>query len=169
MGKLKKTNFAQQFGANCIAKSEKFLKVKIYQYFCYNTIFHDTKYHKPIGDSNYEIIIKMVNEVNDPAFNAIMSSTIEEMFTSFKNNEKYITKKGQKIELPNFKTINEALIDLQTELEEENVLSAEKIQDELKRFINLVIFIKEEGKKKERKEKKHNRINYVKITELEDN
>ena len=111
----------------------------------------------------------MVNEVNDPAFNAIISSTIEEMFIIFKNNEKHITKKGQKIELPNFKTINEALIDLQTELEEENVLSAEEIQDELIRFINLVIFIKEEGKKKERKEKKINIINYVKIPELEDN
>ena len=169
MGQLKKTNFAQQFGSNYIAKSEKFLKLKIYQYFCYNTIFNDTKDHNPIGNRNYEIIIKMVNEVNDPAFNAIMSSTIEEMFTIFKNNEKHITKKGQKIELPNFKTINEALIDLQTELEEENVLSAEEIQDELIRFINLVIFIKEEGKKNERKEKKLNNINYVKIPELEDN
>lgn len=172
IGKLKKTNFIQQFGSNCIAKSKNFLEVKIYQYFCYDTIFHDTKYHKPNGNRNYEIIIKMVNELNDPAFNAIMSSTIEEMFTIFKNNEKQITKKGQIIELSNFKTINGALIDLQKNLEEENELSAENIQDELTRFINLVFYIKEEGKegkKKERKEKKKKKINYIIIPELEDN
>ena len=129
-------------------------KVKIYQYFCYNTIFHNTKYHNPIGNSNYEIIIQMVNELNDPVFNAIISSTIEEMLTIFKNNEKHITKKAKKLEIANFKTINEALIYLQTYLEEENVLFAEKIQDELTRFKNLDIFIKNEGKKKGKKRKK---------------
>ena len=96
----------------------------------------------------------MVNELNDPVFNAIISSTIEEMLTIFKNNEKHITKKAKKLEIANFKTINEALIYLQTYLEEENVLFAEKIQDELTRFKNLDIFIKNEGKKKGKKRKK---------------
>ena len=104
-------NFFQQYGGNCIAKNERFLNLKIYRYFTYDTFFNDDKRHLKIGTSNFKIIKKMVKEKNE-AYIAIMKSTIEEMFGSFKNNEKYIIRKGKAYYLPDFKTLDDAFIEI---------------------------------------------------------
>ena len=70
--------------------------------------------------------------------------------------------------LPDFKTIDDAFIEIQNNLEEENILSTEEIQDELNRFENLVEFVKIEGQKIKRKEKCTRQLNYIIIPELED-
>ena len=82
--KIDSTNFIQQYGGNSIVENEKFLKVKIYQYFSYNTFFNDGKNHRKRGDRNLEIIKKMVFEQKNQTYIAIMKSTIEEMFEIFK-------------------------------------------------------------------------------------
>ena len=166
--KMDSPNFIQQYGGNSIVENEKFLKVKIYQYFSYNTFFNDGKNHRKIGDRNLEIIKKMVFEQKNQTYIAIMKSTIEELFEIFKNNKKYITKNGRIYDLPNFKTIDDAFIEIQNNLEKDNILSADQIQDELNRVITLVHYIKIKGKEIKRKINASNKINYIKITELED-
>lgn len=161
-------NFIQQYGSNCITKNERFLELKIYQYFSYNTFYNDNKRHKNIGTNNLKIIKKMVFEKRNEAYIAIMKTTIKDMFEKFKNNEKYIIKNNKLYYLPDFKTIDDAFIEIQNNLEEENILSTEEIQDELNRFENLVEFVKIEGQKIKRKEKCTRQLNYIIIPELED-
>ena len=167
--KMESPNFIQQYGGNCIDKNERFLNLKIYQYFSYNTFYCDDKEHKKTGTKNLGIIKKMVFEKKNEAYIAIMKSTIEEMFESFKNNEKYIIKNDKVYYLPDFKTIDDAYIEIQNDLEEENILSAEEIQNEFDRFENLVNYIKIKGQETKRKEKCSRKITYITIPELEAN
>lgn len=166
--KIDSTNFIQQYGGNSIVDNEKFLKVKIYQYFSYNTFFKNDKIHRKTGTKNLEVIKKMVFEEKNQTYIAIMKSTIEEMFEIFKNNEKYINKNGKIYYLENFKTIDDAYIEIQNDLEKDNVLSVDQIQDELNRIANLVDYIKIKGKEIKRKIKSNRTLNYITIDELED-
>ena len=167
--KMDSPNFIQQYGSNCISKNERFLKLKIYQYFSYNTFYNDDKNHIKIGTNNLKIIRNMVFEKKNQAYIAIMKSTIEEMFERFKNNEKYIIKNDKVYYLPDFKTIDDAFIEIQEKLEEENFLSAEQIKDELNRIENLVDYIKKKGQENKRKEKCKRNLTYIIIPELEEN
>ena len=166
---MKPTNFIQQYGGNSIADNEKFLKVKIYQYFSYNTSFNDEKIHRKIGDRNLEIIKKMISKNKNPTYIAIMKSSIEEMFEIFKNNKKYIIKDGKLYYLSDFKTIDDAYIEIQNNLKKDNVLSDEEIKDELYRLETLVDYIKIKGKEIKRKIESTKEIDYITINELEDN
>ena len=163
---IQKTNFIQQYGSNCINKNEKFLKVKIYQYFSYNTYFKDDKNHKKIGDKNLEIIKNMCLEKKNKDFIAIMQSTIEEMFEIFKNNKKYLSKNGKIIDLPNFKTLDDAKKEIKEDLENDNTLSSEKKQELTDKIETLVDEIKIKEKDK-RKEKIPRKINYEDIPNID--
>ena len=167
--KMEPTNFIKQYGGNSIVDNEKFLKVKIYQYFSYNTVFNDDKNHRKTGNNNLKVIKKMVFEKKNETYIFIMKSTIEEMFEIFKKNEKYIIKNDKKYYIPGFKTIDDACIEIQNDLENDNVLSAEQIQVELNRVATLVDYIKIKGKEIKRKIKSTRIIDYIKIPELEDN
>ena len=105
---MDKPNCFQQYGGNFITKNERFLKLKIYQYFSYNTFQNDNKRHLKNGTSNIKIIKKMVFEEENKVYIAIMKSTIEEMFERFKNNEKFVIKDNKVYYLPDFKTIDDA-------------------------------------------------------------
>lgn len=166
---MKPTNFIQQYGGNSIADNEKFLKVKIYQYFSYNTSFNDDKIHRKIGDRNLEIIKKMVFKKKNPTYIAIMKSSIEEMFEIFKNNKKYIIKDCKLYYLSDFKTIDDAYVEIENNLKKDNVLSDEQIKDELYRLETLVDYIKKNGKEIKRKIESTKEIDYITINELEDN
>lgn len=136
--KLQSPNFDQQFGGNSNAKNKRFLKLKIYQYFSYDTFYKNSKNDRKTGSNNLKIIKKIVFEKKNQAYIALMSSTIEEMYERFIKNEDFIEKNGKIYRLPNFKTINHFIKDLY----KNKVLSDEEIQDEIYSIKNMVDYIK---------------------------
>ena len=168
---IKKTNFIQQFG--CYKQQIDFLKLRLYQYFCYNTIFEDQENHREIGigTKNMEIIRKMVFEEKDELFIAVMKLTIEEFFEKFIKNDKTMKINGVTNILKNFKTLDDAIKTKEKELIEEN-LSQKEIDayliDYKNRLFNLVNFIYTDGQKIKRKSN-YVGMNPIIIQELEEN
>jgi hypothetical protein len=113
--KLSPTNFAQQFGPS-IVENEEFIKLKIYQYFTYNTVYKDNKNHEEIGTKNAKIIKKFVLEEKNEVYIGIMKSSIKTMYEKYINNEKNITIKGTNIDLYEFKTINDKIKEKEKDL-----------------------------------------------------
>ena len=170
--KLSPTNFAQQFGPS-IVENEEFIKLKIYKYFTYNTVFKDDnkKKHEEIGTKNAEIIKKIILDEKNDVYIGLMKSCIETMYEKYINNEKYITINGRiKKDITNFKTIDDII------KEKKEVLKEKKNKDEIEKKLEdfksdastLVEYIITKGQEIKRKTDNTKVKKYIIIKELED-
>lgn len=160
---IRPTNFAEQFGPSII-ENEDFIKLKVYKYFTYNKIFKDDKTHKKIGTINAEVIKTMVSEKKDETYIALMKSSIEYMYNQHIKNIKKIEINGKYLPIPNFKTIN----DIVKEVEDLKGKDDEIKEDFKKKATSLVDYIINDGKKIKRKTEKTKIKEYnIIIPELE--
>jgi hypothetical protein len=163
--KLSPTNFAQQFGPS-IVENEEFIKLKIYKYFTYNTVFKDDdiKKHEEIGTKNAEIIKKIILDEKNDVYIGLMKSSIETMY------QKYITINGRiKKDITNFKTIDDIVKEKEKVLKEKK--NKDEIEKELEDFKNnastLVEYIITKGQEIKRKTDNTKVKKYITIDELE--
>ena len=159
---LKKTRFKQMFGSS-IEQNKLFLELKYYKYLTYNTTFKDAKNHKELG-SNNEKIIRFMIQKEELNFIAIMKNKIKDLFNHYIKNEKYVEVGNKKYDLPIFKTIDDII--------EKKKIKEKLNNDELERIKNqimsLIDYINIQGEEIKRKKNITNKINYLTISELED-
>lgn len=175
--KLSPTNFAQQFGPSII-ENEKFIKLKIYKYFTYNTVYKDDdkKKHEEIGTKNAEIIKKIILDEKNEVYIGLMKSSIETMYEKYINNKKFITiNGGLEKKIPNFKTIDDKVEEKRKE-KEKDLLKEKKNNDEIEKELkdfkknasSLIYHITEIGPTIKRKTDSNKVKEYIIIEELED-
>ena len=172
---LKKTNFKQIFGSS-IEQNKAFLNLKVYKYFCYNTVHKDNNQnHKQTGSYNKEIIEKMI-EKDNTSFIAIMKCHIKYLFEQYIGNKKVIKVGNIEYQLPDFNTIDDVMEEKRNNLQQkQKELNPEEINKELEKldkFENqsksLISHICVKGKSIQRKHIITNNIEFLTIDELED-
>ena len=159
---LKKTRFKQMFGSS-IEQNSLFLELKYYKYLTYNTTFKDDKNHKELG-SNNEKIIRIMIQKEELEFIAIMKNKIKDLFNHYIKNEKYVEVGNKKYDLPNFKTID----DIIEEKKIKDKLNNDESEGIKNQIMSLIDYINIQGKEIKRKKNITNKINYLTISELED-
>ena len=161
VGELKAINFINQFGTSSVQNSA-FIKLKIYRYF---TFIKNEGNGGENGNKNEAIIREMVIEKKNAIFIALMKSSIEDMYSKFIKNEKFIIVNGEKVALTQFDTINDVIQEQKAEYEKDN---CEDIEERLISFeeesTTLIDFIENVQK---RKKENDAQLHYIIIPELE--